>query len=62
MVAMGFTGYAGGRENRRRMATLIMSLTVAVVVVLIVDLVQPARGLVEVSVRPLTDAKVGIPP
>lgn len=63
MVAMAFTGYhAGGRENRGRVATLIMSLVVTVVIMLIVDLDQPARGLVEVSVRPLTDAKLGIPP
>jgi hypothetical protein len=63
MVAMGFTGYhAGGRENRARVATLIMSLMVAVVVMLIVDLDQPARGLIEVPARPLADAALGLPP
>jgi hypothetical protein len=63
MVAMGFTGYhAGGRETRGRVATLIMSLVVAVVIMLIVDLDQPARGLIEVSTQPLTDAAQGIPP
>jgi hypothetical protein len=62
-VAIGFTGYdAGGRGNPGRVAALIMSLMVAVVVMLIADLDQLARGLVEVSVRPLADARLGIPP
>jgi hypothetical protein len=63
MVAMGFTGYqAGGRETRGRVATLIMSLMVPVVIMLIVDLDQPARGFIEVSTRHLADAELGIPP
>jgi hypothetical protein len=63
MVAMGFTGYhAGGQENRGRVATLIMSLMVAVVIMLIVDLDQPARGLIEVPARALVDTAQGIPP
>jgi hypothetical protein len=62
-VAMGFSGYhAGGRETRGRVATLIMSLTVAVVIMLIVDLDRPARGFIEVSTQPLADATLGIPP
>ena len=57
MVAMGFSGYhAGGRETRGRVATLIMSLTVAVVIMLIVDLDRPARGFIEVSTQPLPGA------
>jgi hypothetical protein len=60
---MGFTGYqAGGRETRGRVATLMMSLMVAVVIMLIVDLDQPARGFIEVSTRPLADAAQSIPP
>jgi hypothetical protein len=63
MVAMGFTGYhAGGQENRGRVATLIMSLMVAVVIMLIVDLDQPARGLIEVPARALVDTAQGFPP
>jgi hypothetical protein len=63
MVAMGFTGYhAGGRETRGRVATLIMSLMVPVVIMLTVDLDQPARGFIEVSTRHLADAALGIPP
>jgi hypothetical protein len=63
MVAMGFTGYnAGVTGTRRRIATLIMSLTVAGVIMLVVDLDQPERGLIQVPVDPLVDAGQGIPP
>ncbi len=63
MVAMGFTDYhAGGRETRGRVATLMMSLMVAVVIMLIVDLDQPTRGFIEVSTRLLADAAQSIPP
>lgn len=49
MVAMGLAGYQlGAKEGRWRMATLVMSLTVAMVVMLIVDLDRPARGLIRV--------------
>ena len=40
---------------------LIMSLTVAGVIMLVVDLDQPARGLIQVPVDPLVDAAQGIP-
>ncbi len=61
MVAMGFTGYqAGVAGTRRPQATLIMSLTVAVVIMLVVDLDRPARGLIEVPVAPLIDAAQGM--
>ena len=44
MVAMAFTGYnAGVTGARRRIAMLIMSLTVTGVIMLVVDLDQPAR-------------------
>jgi hypothetical protein len=62
MVAMGFTGYnAGVTGSRRRIAMLIMSLTVAGVIMLVVDLDQPARGLIRVPVDPLVEAAQGIP-
>jgi hypothetical protein len=61
MVAMGFTGYqVGARETRGRVATLLMSLTVTVVIMLVVDLDRPARGLIQVPVQPLVDAAQGI--
>ncbi len=63
MVAMGFTGYhAGAAGSHRRVATLIMSLTVAVVIMLVVNLDRPARGLIQVPVQPLVDAAQGILP
>jgi hypothetical protein len=61
MVAMGFTGYqAGVTGSRRRVSTLIMSVTVATVLILVVDLDQPARGWIQVPVQPLVDAANGI--
>jgi uncharacterized membrane protein YidH (DUF202 family) len=63
MVAMGFTGYqAAPRAIRGRAAAWIMSVMVAVVIMLIVDLDRPARGLITVSVQPLVDTLQGIPP
>jgi hypothetical protein len=63
MVAMGFTGYhTGAMGLGRRVAALIMSITVAVVIMLIVDLDRPSRGLILVPVQPLVDAAQGIPP
>jgi hypothetical protein len=63
MVAMGFTGYqVGTRESRGRVATLIMSITITVVIMLVVDLDRPAHGLIQVSAQPLVDAAQGIPP
>ena len=62
VVAMGFTGYhAGISEVRRHVATLIMSFMVAMVIVVVVDLDQPAHGFVRVPVQPLIDAAQGIP-
>jgi hypothetical protein len=62
MVAMGFTGYhAGSRPSRGRVATLIMAINIAIVIVLVVDLDQPARGLILVPAQALIDAAQGIP-
>jgi hypothetical protein len=61
MVALGFTGYqAGVTGSRRRVSTLIMSVTVATVLILVVDLDQPARGWIQVPIQPLVDAANGI--
>ncbi len=63
MVALGFTGYqAGVTGSRRRVATLIMSVTVAVVIMLVVDLDRPARGSIQVPVQPLVETAQGIRP
>ena len=62
MVAMGFTGYlAGGIGAKRRIGNLIMSATVAILILLIVDLNRPARGVILVPTTPLIDALQGIP-
>ena len=63
MAATGFTGYhAGARGSRGRVATFIMSLTIAVVILLVVDLDRPARGLIQVPVQPPIDAQQAILP
>jgi hypothetical protein len=63
MVATGFTGYyAGARGTHGRATTLIMALTIAVVIMLVIDLDRPQHGLILVPVQPLIDAQKGIPP
>jgi hypothetical protein len=63
MVAMGFTGYhAGIAGAQRRVINLIMSAMVAVLIMLVVDLDRPSRGLIVVPVQPLIDAAQTIPP
>jgi len=63
MVAMGFTGFNTGLIGvKRRLTTLIMSLTVTLLIMLIVDLDRPYRGAIQVPVQALVDAAQGIPP
>lgn len=63
IVAMGFTGYqAGLRKNPLRAANLIMAATVGIVIVLVVDLDQPARGFIQVSPQALVDVAERIRP
>ena len=51
MVAMGFTGFnAGVVGARRHLTTFIMAVTVALLIMLIVDLDRPYRGLIQVPV------------
>ena len=40
---------------------MIMSLTIALLIMLVVDLDRPQRGLIQVSVQALVDAANGIP-
>jgi hypothetical protein len=62
MVAMGFTGFnAGVIGARRRVIAFIMCLTVALLIMLIVDLDRPYRGLIQVPVQALVDAAQSIP-
>jgi hypothetical protein len=63
MVAMGFVGYHAGFEGIRRIVSrLVMSLTIAALITLIIDLDRPSRGLIQVSVQPLVDAARELPP
>jgi hypothetical protein len=62
LVAMGFAGYnAGVTGTRRYYPSLIMAVTVGVLIVLVMDLDRPSRGLIQVPVQPLIDAANGIP-
>jgi len=62
MVAMGFTGYhAGFVGAQRRIINVIMSVTIAVLIMLVVDLDRPSRGMIIVPVQPLIDAAQAIP-
>jgi len=63
MVAVGFTGYhVGLTESRPRLGTLIIAVTVAVVIVGVIDLDQPARGLIRVPLQSLVDVAKEIQP
>ena len=62
MVAMVFTGYQSGVTGSRRLtATLIMSVMVAVVIMVVIDLDRPARGSIQVPVQPLVDVGQSLP-
>jgi hypothetical protein len=63
IVAIGFTGYQSGlMESHLHAGTLIMAVTIAVVIVLVVDLDQPARGFVQVPTQALVDVAKEIQP
>jgi hypothetical protein len=62
MVAMGFTGYNAGLTGARRgPTTLIMSITVALLILLVMDLDRPYRGLIQVPIQALADAGSSLP-
>jgi hypothetical protein len=48
--------------NRNTVAAtaVTLSLTIAMVIMLMIDLDRPARGLIQVPVQPLIDAQQGI--
>ena len=61
IVAVGFTGYHGGlTQTRPRFGTPIMAVMVAVVIVGVIDLDQPARGLIQVPNQSLVDVSKDI--
>jgi hypothetical protein len=62
LVGVTFAGYnTGVTGSRRLLPNLIMSVTVAVLVVLVIDLDSPSQGLITVPNQPLLDAAQGIP-
>jgi hypothetical protein len=61
MIAMGFAGYQIGGRPAPRIAAVIMSLMVAIVIMTVVDLDRPARGVIQVPVMPLLDTAQGFP-
>jgi hypothetical protein len=61
MVALGLAGYQISAGATPRIAAVIMSLLVATVIIAVVDLDRPARGLIQVSVRPLLDVERSFP-
>jgi hypothetical protein len=63
LVAIWFTGYqAGLTETKLRLHNLAMAGTLGVVIVLVVDLDQPARGLIQVPVTALVGVAKQIQP
>lgn len=62
MVAMGFSGFhAGTSSGGRHVVVILMGMMVSIVLMLIVDLDRPARGMIRVSVQPLLDAAQTMP-
>jgi len=62
MIAMGFTGFHGDTSSGgRHVVVTLMALMVAVVLMLIVDLDRPARGMILVPAPPLLDAAQSMP-
>lgn len=60
-VASGFAGYATGLNARRsRFPVYVMSLLVASVIILILDLDRPGAGYIMVSQQPMIDAAASI--
>ena len=62
MMAMWFTGLQGGISGvRGRAINLFIAATIAVLIMLVVDLDRPSRGLTVVPVLPLVETLRGIP-
>jgi len=62
IVAMGLAGYnMGVAGSKRHIINFIVSLTIVLVIMLVVDLDRPYRGLILVPADALVDAAAGIP-
>jgi hypothetical protein len=61
VIAVGFTGYGPGiAETRNLRVTLLVSLLIATVILLIVDLDRSTSGIVKISPQSLIDLKAGV--
>jgi hypothetical protein len=61
VVAIGFSGYASGTEERRwRVTVYVMSVLVAAVILLIQDIDRPGAGFISVSQQPMMDTAAGL--
>jgi hypothetical protein len=62
LTATGFTGYGAGLAgDGERGSKLVMALLIATVLILVIDLDRPYRGLVTVSQQPMLDLIEGLP-
>lgn len=62
-VAMGFVGLHIGLDNEHKLTSrLLMTITIVALIILIVDLDRPSRGVIQVSTQPLVDAAQSIRP
>lgn len=63
LTATGFTGYGAGLAgDGERGSKLLMAVLIATVLILVIDLDRPYRGLVTVSQQPMIDLIQGLPP
>ena len=63
LVALGVAGYAAGWSGaRNRFSTAVMGLSVATLIMLIVDLDRPYRGLVVISQEPMLKLRASLHP
>jgi hypothetical protein len=63
IVAVGLTGYGSGpRHSRNLVLTLLMSMLIAAVIMLIVDLHRPTRGNITLDLSSFADLRDGMAP
>ena len=63
LTATGFTGYGAGLSgDGERGSKLVMAVLIATVLILVIDLDRPYRGLITISEEPMLDLIRGLPP
>ena len=62
VLVIGLTGYHVGVNSARRQGSLLlMSVMIAAVIMIIIDLDRPARGFITIPTTALNDAAQGMP-